>query len=195
MTKFRLGLDEVGYGSWAGNLTCCGVLAPIPCLELENLAARKVIGDSKKLSEKKRKIAVQELQKLLDAKIIELKLVEKSVEEIDFLKLGGAQKQAFSDIIASWTHLNPEVIVDGRVEVPVSIPVQNLEKADSTVPEVMAASCWAKVYRDNLMIDLAKNFPQYGWETNMGYASKAHKAAIREFGMTIFHRKSFNIKL
>lgn len=193
--KFRLGLDEVGMGSWAGSAVFCGILAPLPCPELQNLADQKIIGDSKKLSEKKRKIAVQEIQKLLDAKIIRLQLVEKSVEEIDFLQLGGAQKQAFSDIVSTWAHLNPEVIVDGRVKFPSNVTVVNMDKADGYVPEVMAASCWAKVYRDSLIIDLAKNFPQYGWETNMGYASMKHKAAIREHGFTVHHRKSFNIKL
>ena len=87
---------------------------------------------------------------------------------------------------------NPKILVDGKIKIRnINIEQQTIVKGDSTSASIAAASILAKVARDTFMIALAKDFPQYGWAQNKGYLTKAHLEAIKEYGITKWHRKSF----
>ena len=114
-----------------------------------------------------------------------------SVEEIDSINIRQASLLAMKRAIIGLKLNNLHLIIDG-VDIPdVKYPCRALIKADTKIPEVMAASIIAKVYRDNLMIKLAEKFSNYSWESNFGYGTKAHLEGLKKFGITSHHRKGF----
>lgn len=184
--SYIIGADEVGYGSWAGPLVVCAVRAPIDW-QMSGL------NDSKQLTIAKREL----LSTLLLAdKEIEYAIVEKPNQSIDTDGLGVCLKQAYVTVVSNLLLPGDEAIIDGTVKLPELGPqVSCLVKADTKIPAVMAASIIAKVYRDNLMKNLDGQHPEYNWKKNVGYGTAEHKEAIKKYGFTGFHRKSYNIKL
>ena len=184
-----LGIDEVGRGPWAGPLLVGAVIWPDD-IKLEGLT------DSKKLTAKKRELLNDEIIKLA----LGFGIGEVSSSEIDEIGLSKslrlATKRAVDEVKRNFAQVKfDQIIIDGTInflkDTEYENKVSTLAKADFLVPAVSAASIIAKVKRDNFMKELATKFPQYGFDTNVGYGTKKHIDAINEFGVTPFHRLSF----
>lgn len=181
------GVDEVGRGPWAGPVVAAAAFfsdpssLPPPFLEK--------IKDSKKLSKEKRDSIFEELQTL---KTFHFGIGLASVEEIDALNILKATFLAMERAITSMAQAPSIFLIDGKY-----IPrFEGLEThpvigGDGISLSIAAASIMAKVTRDKLMEDLAKVHPFYGWETNAGYGTVQHQNAIKRYGITPHHRKSF----
>lgn len=184
-----LGIDEVGRGPWAGPLVIGAVILKDPtatwCQELT---------DSKKLTAKKRQILSDKITK--EAAASALGWV--SSRELD--KYGLAQslrlatRRAVKQILSTKTPFD-EIIIDGTInfldDTPLEDCVTTLKKADSLIKEVSAASIIAKVARDEYMIDIATQYPEYGFENHVGYGTAQHRAALEQYGPCSEHRTSF----
>ncbi len=178
------GCDEAGRGCLAGPVVAAAVILP---LDYKN----ELLDDSKKLNERIRNKLRLEIEK--DALDFAVGIV--SNEEIDKINILNASFLAMHKALNK-LKLEPELlIIDGnRFRKYKNIPFHCIVKGDGKYLSIAAASILAKTYRDEIMVKLAKDFPQYDWEHNKAYATKKHIAAIRKFGQTKFHRKSFHLK-
>lgn len=183
-----VGCDEVGYGCLAGPLVVCGVRAP---------KAWTLMGlnDSKKLSEKRRLAMRDQLSKLIEEKEISFHIAERSNVTIDKVGVAVALKDAYVEVFHALYHDDCLIISDGILKFD-NLGVDDYDKmsvikADAQVPAVMAASILAKTYRDGKMKILHDLHPQYGWNSNVGYGSKDHLAAIEKYGPCPLHRFSY----
>src|SRR5262249_19176250 len=184
----RCGLDEVGRGALAGPLIAAAVILP------EDIAERlgslvRFLRDSKTVARARREeIAAQIRRHALAHTIVTI-----PVEEINARGIGWANGEAFRRLIA--TIEADEYVVDGLVRPPApadrAARVRCLVAADALVPAVAAASLVAKVQRDALMAALHECHPAFGWDTNVGYGTRAHLAALRAHGPTAEHRTAF----
>ena len=174
------GVDEAGRGPLAGPVCAAAVILP-PETELPGL------NDSKKLSEKKREALFPEIQRLALAWSVAFA----SVEEIEERNILGATMLAMNRTIAGLS-LRPELaLIDGNRNKEIEVPSRCVVHGDARCASIAAASILAKVSRDRLMVELAREYPQYGFEQHKGYGTKAHYAALREFGPCPVHRPSF----
>jgi ribonuclease HII len=174
------GVDEVGRGPLAGPVTAAAVR-----LHPDRIPAG--LHDSKRLSAAKRNALFDVL-----IEVAEVSIAHASVEEIDSLNILRAAHLAMERAVAGLPTAPDHVLVDGNL-IPrgLSCPATAVVKGDTLCLSIAAASIVAKVTRDRIMVDLAQQFPGYGWETNMGYPSAAHRAALQTLGVTPFHRRSF----
>jgi ribonuclease HII len=189
---FRIGADEVGYGSWAGPVVVCGVKAPKDW----NLAG---LNDSKKLSEAKRSTMYSKLLKLNEEKEISFHIAERSNTHIDKVGLGVALKEAYVEVFKNLYTTDSLIISDGILKFD-NLGVDDYDmisliKADTLIPTVMAGSIIAKQYRDTIMKLLHNKYPLYDWVNNVGYGAAKHKVALKLHGFTPLHRMSYKIKL
>ena len=174
------GVDEVGRGPLAGPVTAAAVV-----LDVDNIPLG--LNDSKKLTAKIREVLSLELHQCA-----EVCIAHASVDEIDDINILRASHLAMERAVAG---LNPPpdfLLIDGNL-LPrgLTIPAQAVVKGDGRSVSIAAASIVAKICRDHLMVDLAQQHPGYGWETNAGYPSPAHKKALQFLGVTPHHRRSF----
>jgi ribonuclease HII len=174
------GIDEVGRGPLAGPVVTACVSIPKDKLILG-------VDDSKKLSEKKRESLYPLLLEAAD--YAETCWMPPSV--IDEINILQATFLAMERALAQLSVKPDLALIDGNREKDFGLPVKTVVKGDSLSANIAAASVLAKVTRDNLMEDLAPKYPEYGFEIHKGYGTKAHYAALREFGATPIHRKSF----
>ena len=176
------GVDEVGRGPLAGPVVCAAVILP---LEEE----KRIVGidDSKKLSAKKREALAEQIKKVARAYSIE----EVSAEVIDKINILQATRLCMKHAVESLSIPAQFVLTDGNMTLDIDIPQKSIVKGDALVASIGAASILAKVYRDRLMAEYAKEFPEYGFERNAGYGTAAHIQAIRENGICSIHRKTF----
>lgn len=193
-----IGIDECGYGSVAGDLFVSGFRAPedwtFPGLK-----------DSKKLTRKKREQLSIELNQLTIKDNNFSHTLSMSLHyEIDKLGLGACHKMGIASVIQKLYQPGDQVILDGNLSpkhlekygIDTSYNVKSVIKADDKIPTVMAASILGKTSRDAQMINIYHFFdPRYKFNENMGYLTADHKDAIRKFGLSDIHRKSYNIKL
>jgi ribonuclease HII len=179
-----LGVDECGTGSWVGPLVVCGV-------KTENSWSIPGLNDSKKLTKSKREKLAQDLEKEISKGNVVLKIQEGCLADINFLGMGATLHYAYIELISKFYEENLEVILDGTLKLATEYPYKSVIKADSKYPSVMAASIYAKVYRDNLILELHKLDSRYGWEKNAGYGTKDHIAALDKYGVSDYHRKSY----
>ena len=174
------GVDEAGRGPLAGPVCAAAVILP-PEAELPGL------NDSKKLSEKKREQLFPEIQRLALAWSVAFA----SVEEIEERNILGATMLAMNRAI-SGLNLRPELaLIDGNRNREIQVPSRCVVHGDARCASIAAASILAKVSRDRLMVELARDYPQYGFDRHKGYGTKAHYAALREYGPCPAHRPSF----
>ena len=177
------GIDEVGRGAWAGPVTVAAVI-PAP----EHLSG---IRDSKMLTPDQREVAAGRVREWARAYAIG----HASYEECDTLGMTGALRtaglRALQDLAAQG--FEPDrVILDGNHDyLRMGARVTTVIKGDATSLAVAAASCVAKVERDGMMAEEAEHFPAYGFESNRGYPAPVHKAALRAYGPTTIHRRSW----
>ncbi len=173
------GIDEAGRGPWCGPVVAAAVV-----LNRDNFPIG--INDSKKLSHKRREEIFIQLQEF--AKI---GVGIATVEEIDTINILQASMLAMQRAFAALPFAADVALVDGNKIPKLSCPAHYVIKGDSKSLSIAAASIIAKVTRDNIMFDLARQYPQYGWEKNSGYGTKDHQKALLEFGVTPHHRKTY----
>ncbi len=179
----EIGTDEAGRGCLAGPVTAAAILIND---KLEN----ELINDSKKLSIGSRKNLrsfIEEHNNLFSI----AQVYENTIDEINILN---ASIEAMHKAISILSFEPEFIIVDGNRFKPYKqVPHQTIIKGDSKYLSIAAASILAKTYRDEYMLQLHEEFPMYGWDTNMGYPTKKHRAAILEYGPCKYHRKTFRL--
>ena len=173
------GVDEVGRGPLAGPVVAAAVI-----IDINNIP--NGINDSKRLSKKKREERSNEIIKYSIYSI-----AEASVEEIDQINILQASLLAMKRAIEGLSKKPKTVLVDGKFKPKTNLPTHTIIEGDSKSLAIAASSIIAKVYRDNLMTDLSKKYPEYLWNKNAGYGTKEHLLAIKKCGITPIHRKSF----
>lgn len=177
------GCDEAGRGCLAGSVYAAAVILP-PDYQNEAL------NDSKQLTEKRRYALREQIER--DAVAWAVGVV--TPEEIDEINILNASILAMHRALDALKVRPEAVIVDGNRFKPYrDLPSTTIVKGDGKYLSIAAASILAKTYRDDYMNGLAEQFPQYNWKSNKGYPTKKHRDAIRKFGITPFHRKSYNL--
>ena len=178
--KVICGVDEAGRGPLAGPVCAAAVILP-EHLELPGLT------DSKKLTDKKRR----ELFPLIQEQAIAYGIGFATEQEIDEINILQATFLAMQRALDQLTVKPDLALIDGNREKDFGLPVKTVVKGDSLSANIAAASILAKVTRDNLMVEMAEKYPQYGFEIHKGYGTKAHYAALREHGACAIHRMTF----
>lgn len=181
--KIEAGCDEAGRGCLAGSVYAAAVIFPPDYNNPE-------LNDSKKLSAKKR----YELRKIVERDAIAWAVGIVTAEEIDKINILNASILAMHRALDQ-LEVRPEaVIVDGnRFKKYRDLPHTTIVKGDGKYLSIAAASILAKTFRDDYMDELAEQYPQYDWKSNKGYPTKKHREAIKQYGITPFHRKSYNL--
>lgn len=178
------GVDEAGRGPLAGPVCAAACILPRG-LAIEGL------NDSKKLTEKRREALFEPIK----AQALAYGIAFATVEEIEELNILGATMLAMNRAIARLS-VPPELaLIDGNRTQGIQVPARAVVHGDATCASIAAASILAKVTRDRYMLGLAKQYPEYGFEKHKGYGTRAHYAAIREYGPCPIHRPSFLKKL
>ena len=177
------GCDEVGRGCLCGPVVAAAVV-------LDDNFEQNLVNDSKKLNFNTR----LELDDYIKNNVKDYAIAELSPAFIDQHNILNASIHAMHNALDKLT-IRPELIlVDGNKFHPYNfIPHQCIIKGDSKILSIAAASILAKNYRDQLMIQLHEEFPEYGWNKNMGYATKVHIEALKKYGPTKYHRQSFRL--
>ncbi len=176
------GVDEVGRGPLAGPVVCAAVILP-----LEEEVRIAGIDDSKKLSAKKRELLAEQIKRTARA----YSICEVDAQTIDEINILQATRLCMKRAVESLSISADMVLTDGNMTLDISVPQRSIVKGDALVCSIGAASILAKVYRDTLMREYAKEFPEYGFEKNAGYGTAVHIQAIRETGICRIHRKTF----
>ena len=177
------GCDEAGRGCLAGSVYAAAVILPS---DYQN----ELLNDSKKLTAKKRYALREEIERDAIAWAVGI-VTPKEIDKINILNASFLAMHRALDQLK----VRPEaVIVDGNRFKPYQdLPSTTIVKGDGKYLSIAAASILAKTYRDDYMLSLAEEYPQYDWQSNMGYPTKKHRQAIREHGITPYHRKSYNL--
>ena len=177
------GCDEAGRGCLAGSVYAAAVILP-PDYQNPDL------NDSKKLTDKKRKVLREQIER--DAVAWAVGIV--TPDEIDKINILNASILAMHRALDQLKVRPEAVIVDGNRFKPYQVlPYTTIVKGDGKYLAIAAASILAKTYRDDYMDALAEEYPQYDWKSNKGYPTKKHRAAIKQFGVTPYHRMSYNL--
>ena len=191
--KIEAGCDEAGRGCLAGSVYAAAVILPDG---YEN----PLLNDSKQLTEKRR----YQLREIIQRDAIAWAVGIVSPEEIDRINILNASILAMHRALDQLKVRPEAIIVDGNRfkpyhepltlnPEPIILPHTTIVKGDGKYLSIAAASILAKTYRDDYMDALAKDYPQYDWLSNKGYPTKKHREAIRQYGITPFHRKTFNM--
>lgn len=191
------GCDEAGRGPLAGSVFAAAVILDPQLLDsTSHCQWLEMLNDSKQLTDKQR----QYLRPLIEQNALAWAVVEVTAEEIDRINILNASIIGMQRALDKLSIRPQHIIVDGNKWKPyiptgevLEIPAQTVVKGDGKYLSIAAASVLAKTYRDEYMLRLHQEFPQYHWDTNMGYPTKAHYEAIRQFGVTPYHRKSFKL--
>lgn len=192
------GCDEAGRGPLAGSVFAAAVVLDLSLVE--NDAHREwldMLNDSKQLTEKERQYLRPKIEQYAKAWAV----VEVTAEEIDRINILNASILGMQRALDK-LHVRPQhIIVDGNKWKPyipegevLEISARTVVKGDGKYLSIAAASVLAKTYRDEYMLRLHAEYPQYHWNTNMGYPTKAHYEAIRKYGITPYHRRSFKLE-
>lgn len=177
------GCDEAGRGCLAGPVFAAAVILPT---DFHN----ELLNDSKQLTEKQR----YSLRPIIEQEALAWAVGIVTHEEIDRINILRASILAMHRALDDLTLRPQEIIVDGNRFTPYKgLPYATIVKGDGTYLSIAAASILAKTYRDDFMVRLATEYPQYAWEKNKGYPSAFHRQAIRQYGPTPYHRMSFNL--
>ena len=178
------GCDEAGRGPLAGPVFAAAVILPKDF-------HHPLLNDSKKMAEKAR----ETLRPIIEREALAWAVEEVSAEEIDSINILNASIAGMQRAVKKLSIKPEHLLIDGNKFKPLEgYTHECVVKGDAKVASIAAASVLAKTYRDEYMRKLAKEYPQYGWDRNMGYPTKEHVAAIIEHGYTPHHRKSFHLK-
>ena len=177
------GTDEAGRGCLAGPVTAAAVI-------LKEGFQSELINDSKVLSEKKREL----LRPIIEQQVHSYAVVHIDPEEIDRINILNASILGMHHALDKLVCLPEFIIVDGnKFKKYLEIPHECIIKGDGKYLSIAAASILAKTYRDEYMAKIHEEFPMYQWKKNKGYPTKEHREAIRKYGSTKYHRKSFRL--
>ena len=183
INKVEAGCDEAGRGCLAGSVYAAAVILP-PDYKNE------LLNDSKQLSEKKRYL----LRSMIEKDALAWAVGVVTAEEIDKINILNASILAMHRALDALKVRPEAIIIDGNRFKPYQdVPYTTIVKGDGKYLSIAAASILAKTYRDDYMQSIAEEFPQYDWKSNKGYPIKKHRAAIKEFGISPYHRKSFTL--
>ncbi len=182
--KVEAGCDEAGRGPLAGPVFAAAVILPQDF-------HHPLLNDSKKMTEKAREL----LRPIIEREAVAFAVEEVSAEEIDTINILNASIAGMQRAVRR-LGVRPEfLLIDGNKFKPFDgYEYQCIVKGDAKFASIAAASVLAKTYRDDYMRRLAAEYPQYGWERNMGYPTKEHIEAIVEYGYSPHHRRSFHLK-
>lgn len=191
------GCDEAGRGPLAGSVFAAAVVWDMQVLEQEQHRYwLEMLNDSKQLTDKMR----NSLRPLIEEYAAAWAVVEVTAEEIDRINILNASIMGMQRALDRLKLTPQHILVDGnkwKSYIPegqvMEIPARTVVKGDAKYLSIAAASVLAKTYRDAYMLRLHEEYPQYHWDTNMGYPTKAHYEAIKQFGITPYHRKSFRL--
>ena len=189
--KVEAGCDEAGRGCLAGSVYAAAVILP-------EGYQNELLNDSKQLTEKKR----YQLREMIERDAVAWAIGIVTPEEIDKINILNASILAMHRALDQLKVRPEAIIVDGNRfkpyrpvvnGAPIDIPYTTIVKGDGKYLSIAAASILAKTYRDDYMNRLAEEYPQYDWLSNKGYPTKKHRDAIRQYGITPYHRKTFNM--
>jgi len=181
--RVEAGCDEAGRGCLAGPVTAAAVILP-PDFHNE------LINDSKQLTEHQREL----LRPVIERKAVAWAVAMVSPQEIDHINILRASITAMHRALDQLSVRPEGILVDGNRFFPYhDIPHTTIVKGDGKMLSIAAASILAKTHRDELMRQLDAEFPQYGWAKNKGYPTPAHRAAIKQYGITPHHRRTFQL--
>lgn len=181
--KLEAGCDEAGRGCLAGSVYAAAVILPE---DYQN----ELLNDSKQLTEKKR----YQLREIIKRDAVAWAVGIVTPEEIDKVNILNASILAMHRALDQLKVRPEAIIVDGNRFKPYQkLPHTTIVKGDGKYLSIAAASILAKTYRDDYMNQLAEEYPQYDWRSNKGYPTKKHREAIKQFGITPYHRKSYNL--
>lgn len=177
------GTDEAGRGCLAGPVTAAAVILPKDY-------SNAILNDSKQLSVKKRNL----LKPIIESDALYFAFTHILPTEIDKINILNASILAMHKSIELLQTFPEFIIVDGNKFKPLlNIPYETIVKGDSKYLSIAAASVLAKTYRDAYMEEIHEEFPMYNWKQNKGYPTKEHREAIKKYGVTKYHRKSFRL--
>lgn len=183
------GCDEAGRGCLAGPVFAAAVILP-PDLCERNSALAQALNDSKQLTERRRTA----LRGMIEQEALAWAVVAVDNKEIDQLNILRASITAMHRALDRLEMRPEHIIVDGNRFYPYgNTPYTTIVKGDGKYMSIAAASILAKTHRDEYMLQIHQEFPQYAWNSNKGYPSAAHREAIRKHGPTPYHRKTFNL--
>ena len=181
--RIEAGCDEAGRGCLAGPVFAASVVLP---QDFQN----DVLNDSKQLSERQR----YQLREVIQREALAWAVGVVTNEEIDQINILRASILAMHRAVAQLQVRPQHLLVDGNRFMPYEdIPHTTVVKGDATYMSIAAASILAKTYRDDFMLRIHKEYPQYHWDRNKGYPAPAHREAIRQHGATPYHRMTFNL--
>lgn len=191
------GCDEAGRGPLAGSVFAAAVVLDAALLAKEvHRSWLEMLNDSKQLTSKERNYLRPLIEKYAQAWAV----VEVPAEEIDQINILNASIIGMQRALDKLNIVPQHIIVDGNKWKPyipegqvMEIPTRTVVKGDGKYLSIAAASVLAKTYRDEYMLHLHEQYPHYHWDTNMGYPTKAHYEAIKQHGITPYHRKSFKL--
>ena len=213
--NIECGTDEAGRGCLAGPVTAASIILQSPNINLTKVQKKQkqllfqAINDSKQLTEKKR----FELRPIIES-LFNFSVTHIYNEEIDEINILNASMKAMQESILKLETMPEYIIVDGNrplngklglkqttgkifsakeIEILTAIPNTSIIKGDAKFLSIAAASILAKTYRDDFMDKIHEEFPMYNWKKNKGYPTKEHREAIRKYGITKYHRKTFRL--
>ena len=179
---YECGTDEAGRGCLAGPVTAAAVILPG---DFKN----SIINDSKQLSENKR----FQLKPIIETEAINYGVAHIYPEDIDQINILNASILAMHKSIEQLKRVDFIAVDGNRFKAFKNVPFKTIIKGDGKFLNIAAASILAKTYRDAYMVKIHEEFPMYNWKQNKGYPTKEHRNAIRKYGITKYHRKSFRL--
>ena len=182
LDKIEAGCDEAGRGCLAGPVYAAAVILP---KDFSN----ELLNDSKKLTEAQR----YALREVIEREALAWAVGVVTAAEIDEINILKASFLAMQRAVEQLKIVPEHLLIDGNRFTPYKIPYTTVVKGDAKFMSIAAASILAKTYRDDYMLGISRDYPQYDWQKNKGYPTPKHRAAIREYGATPHHRMTFNL--
>ena len=177
------GCDEAGRGCLAGSVFAAAVILP-------HDFHHPLLNDSKQMTERRR----NELRAIIEREAIAWHVAEVTAERIDQINILNASIEGMNIALKALTTRPEYIVIDGnRFHTDLTTPWRTIVKGDGKYANIAAASVLAKTHRDEYMMRIAEEYPLYGWSKNKGYPTREHRLAVREHGLSPYHRKTFNV--
>ena len=177
------GCDEAGRGCLAGSVFAAAVILP-PDFH------HPLLNDSKQMTERRR----NQLREIIEREALAWHVAEVTAERIDQINILHASIEGMNMALKALSTAPEYIVIDGnRFHTDLATPWRTIVKGDGKYANIAAASVLAKTHRDEYMMRIAEEYPMYGWAKNKGYPTREHRIAVREYGLSPYHRKTFNI--